>query len=221
MMAACNEIPAPPTSDLTKTQLPAITKTIEPVKEVINTPTKIVSPTETPTQVITPTTLPAFVKPPTPVPPSENWLVYNHTDTGLSFDYPANWFIYVESGYIYITNFRLDGMPLKGHDDERVKIDISITPIDLSTFPSITAYLEMPEQQPSTDSSGKIISQLKLLHEINGYEVIRQTHTGYMGNPEATYEITYVAFGGKAIRMVYREQYLSVADRIAGTMVIP
>ena len=219
--AACSGMKDTPTSSSISIQTDFVTVTIEVKEQPAITPTKITEATETPTQTIIPTSLPTFVQPPPPAPPSEVWSVYTHAETGMSFQYPANWFVYLESGYIYITNFQLHGLPLKGHDSEKVKIDLFITPIDITGFPSLAAYLNDPQQQPSTDDPGKIAGQIELSHTLDGYEIIRQTHTGFMGNPDATYEKIYVASQGKVIRMVYGEQFIETADKIAGTLIIP
>ncbi|MFH1633579.1 MAG: hypothetical protein ABIG63_06155 [Chloroflexota bacterium] len=223
-IAACNQ--KVPLSEITHTQKPEIfgTSTLDSVEAANITSTPIIIPSSTPFPTNTSTTFPTFDKPPTPAPPSEVWLVYTYADTGISFFYPANWFVYsgLDEAKIYIANFRLDGMQLKGFDDEKIKIDISKIPMDISNYSSLKAYLDALEQKRSKDEPGELLLQIDLPHQDAGYDVIRQTHSGFMGQVDATYDKVYVARGGMAIQiLVYGKQYADVVERIANTLVFP
>ncbi len=178
---------------------------------------------ETPIPTETKTPLPTFVIPPTPAPPASEYMVFVSSHSSLSFQYPANWFVYSEDkSSISITNFRLDGMALKGHDEEKVKIDVMLDTIDISDYVSLKAYLDAPSQQPSDDDPGKILNQIELVHALEGYEVIRQTFSGFMGQVDETYEKIYIASDGKAVRiLVFSKQYINVAEEITRTLTIP
>jgi hypothetical protein len=208
-----------PVSTSAVEQVETVTPKVEYAEDVIF-PTEEAKPSETATVLKTATPVPTFVMAPTPAPPTEDWLVYAYSDTGLSFQYPANWFVYWDDGTrINVTNFRLDGMVLKGYEDEKIKIDIAKAPIDISAYPSLAAYLESTEKETTNEAPGEVISQIELVHEVDGYEVIRQTHSGLMGQADQTYEKIYVASNGKLIQMVvFGKQYINVAERIASTL---
>ena len=127
-----------------------------------------------------------------------------------------------DKSYIYVTNFRLDGMPLKGHEEEKVKMDVMLETIDLLDYASLKEYLDAPEQQLSDEDPGTIINQVEVNHLMEGYQIIRQTFSGFMGQVDETYEKIYVASDGKAIRiLVYAKQNMSVVDEIASTLIMP
>jgi hypothetical protein len=158
--------------------------------------------------------LPTFVQPPTPAPPVDEWIPYRYSEA-VRFSYPANWFVYANEDTITVTNFRLDAV-MKGDAAERVKMDILITPRDVSAYPSLEAYLAAQDEEEARN----VVQQVALPHEAEGYEVIRQRVGGLMGNPEATYTMIYLASDGKAmIVIVYGEKYAETVDRLVGTLV--
>ncbi len=184
---------------------------------LVPTPTSL--PTRTsaaPTVNATPspvsTTSPTLAPPPTPVPPANEWATFVYTATRLSFKYPANWFTLLDSNVVYVSNFRVDALYLKGHEDEKIKITIELTPTSIDPYDSLDAYLNSPKHQVPPE---QFISQ-EALALPEGYQGISEKTRG-MG--DATLVSIFVAKGERVIGLyAFDGKYIHVIEQIVRTV---
>ncbi|GAB4474845.1 MAG: hypothetical protein Kow0088_11140 [Anaerolineales bacterium] len=184
---------------------PSLTSTHLPL------PTQAGTPSPTPLLTVTATTTQPNAQP----SPAVGWQVYLQAESRLSFHYPTDWYILEESGYIYLSNQRVDVVQEK-KQDERVKIDIPAQPRDISNYPDLKAFVAA---EYATDA---LVSQVPLEHSEQGYEVLEQILTGLMGNPNERYGRLFVSHDGKAVVvMVYGLSQLQLVERIVATLTFP
>ncbi len=198
VLAACAPSPAPADGGhLTRT--PSAVPTTVPTVKVSPAPTSTPGPSPLPSPDGA-----------SPVPPSTVWREY---DAGaIHLAYPSNWLIYESGDMVTITNFRLESLS-KGQEEGRLKIDIPTTPLDISSYPTLAAYLE------AQIAADEVVRCVERPHREAGYEVVHCTLRGLMGNPEATYEQLYVASAGQAmVLLAYGEGYPDVVEGIAATL---
>ena len=91
---SCNVISETKVSSPTIDQVGIISSTVVVAGKASEAPTKKIESSETFYPAETQTPLPTFVMPPTPAPPAMERLEFVSENTGLSFQYPANWYVY-------------------------------------------------------------------------------------------------------------------------------
>lgn len=162
-------------------------------------------------------TMPAFL------PPSDEWATYADPGSGITFDYPANWYTaWSEANRtVYLTNWPLE-IYVKSPPENRVKVDVYLTPTAICAFPSLEAYLEALDRQRPAGLPGQVLSENMISGMPPGYAAVHRTHSGLMGIPTETFESFYVAAGCKAISIfAYAHVYLDTLEQVARTVRIP
>lgn len=162
-------------------------------------------------------TLPAFL------PPSDDWATHADSGSGITFDYPANWYTaWSEANRtVYLTNWPLE-IYVKSPPENRVKVDVYLTPTAICAYPSLEAYLDALDRQRPAGLPGQVLSQDMISGMPPGYAAIHRTHSGLMGIPTETFESFHVAAGCKAISIfAYAHMYLDTLEQVARTVRIP
>ncbi len=80
----------------------------------------------------------------TPAPPANVWTTYAYK-TGLSFKYPANWFILLqeENSRVVILNAPPNSVAaIKGYADDFIYIHIALNPENIQAYGSVQAYID-------------------------------------------------------------------------------
>ena len=199
----------------TQTAKPTPLTTLTPF--AIATSTPLPSPTQQPYPTFD-TSTPAF--------PGSDWASYTYAATGLSFKYPANWFIELdeENNRIRILNAPpLSVIAIKaseGGDARFVKISVSLNLTDISSYKTLEAYIDATLQE--TISPERLISAEPLPTLPQGYKAVRVRYTGL-----GEYVAFYVANDSHVVRLITdylpdrKMELAQVIERVVDTLVIP
>ncbi len=162
----------------------------------------------------------------TPASPSSEWTTYTNSETGVTFEYPANWFFSIgDIGNGTIKAFVSNAPPssvvsVKGYATELLKLNIDVKPTEIEGYSSLADYIAktvldslLPQQLVSAE-------ELPVLPQ--GYAGFRLIILGYGKSLTL-----YVEHDKKVISMstLYvpgaEVKYLDVMEQIAGTITIP
>ncbi len=162
--------------------------------------------------------------PSTPAPPANAWTTYRYK-TGLSFKYPANWFILVqeELNRVVILNAPPYGMAaVKGGADEFIAIHISLNPENIQAYGSVQAYIDATVRK--SIAAENLLSVETLPTSPQGYVTVSVTHLGegegntlYVANKDRVTTLASLYVPGRKSQ----KKYLPVMEQIAGTLIIP
>ena len=208
----------PPVPPHTPTGSPVIYLPALPVDEPIPVRTlpgdeHIVQPSPPPFTPPPPLPMPTFL------PPSEEWAVFTDPNTGISFEYPANWYVTVDdtNDVIYVTNWPF-GLVYKDTDNpDRIKINVSLSPVDIRAYGSIRAYLNAPERRVPP---GQLVSEEDLPLP-RGYQGFRRVSLPWTGSKAQIVSI-WVEKGGFVYGLVaFGNTHAWVTGPMAETLVLP
>ncbi len=160
----------------------------------------------------------------TPAPPASIWRSYVYTKTGVSFKYPANWFIAVDEqgDRVGIVNAPLNSMVVvKNYADDLMVVAINLRPINIEMYSSVREFVDTTLRitPPVNILSVDILPTLP-----QGYSAARVISSGY-----GETETLYIAKDNHLITIATtyvpgqrpRKKYFVVMEQIAGTVIIP
>jgi hypothetical protein len=137
----------------------------------------------------TPTSLPAKTSPSiptldssTPAPPSGEWAAYTYRNSGLSFSYPANWFISLDEEYnrVEILNAPTGSVAAIKHSEggytEFVKIIVDLNPTDIPRSQTFETYVNDTINQPNWAAGIISVEWIPALRQ--GYPAVRVISSG-------------------------------------------
>ncbi len=221
LTTACRQIPDTP--NIVATLPPPRVSTV-PLRPSA-TLTLTLVPTFTPTQ--TPLPLPTLDYS-TPAPPANDWATYTDENSGISFKYPANWFLSagdIGDGAIQalIQNAPPNSVvSIKGYADDLIKLHIKLAPITTEPYGSLKAFIDSTIL--NTLPPERLVSAEELPTLPQGYTAFRLTTLGlgesltlYVANKNNLITLSTSYAPGKRSD----KKYLDVMEQIAGTLVIP
>ena len=189
--------------------------------------------TSTTTPSATPSRLPTTTSQPistwisrTLVPPSGEWATYSYRNSGLSFSYPANWFISLDEEYnrVAILNASAGSMVAikcsEGGCTDFVRIIVDLNPTDIPAPQTLETYVNEAINQPHWAAAIISVESIPALRQ--GYPAVRVILAG-MG--EWTHY--YVANGRYVMHVTTdylpdrRAELASVVEEVVSTLMFP
>ena len=145
--------------------------------------TAITVPSSTPTRLPA-TTLQSIptLDSSTPAPPSGEWATYTYPNSGLTFRYPANWFIWLdeENNRAVILNAPSESVKAvkcsEGGCAEFVKIIVELKPTDIHPSQPFETYVNKTINQPNWAAGIISVESIPALRQ--GYPAVRVLATG-------------------------------------------
>jgi hypothetical protein len=148
---------------------------------------QILTPTAMPSS--TPTKLPATTLQSIPTldsstlaPPSGEWATYTYPNSGLTFSYPANWFISLdeENNRVVILNAPSESVTAikcsEGGCTEFVRITVELKPTDIPPSQTLETYVNDTINQPNWSAGIISVESIPALRQ--GYSAVRVIAAG-------------------------------------------
>jgi hypothetical protein len=205
-------------------QLSTQSPTIHPASETPVSPTQIVSTKTEPTSPLpTPTPYPEDNNDrSTPAPPAANCKEYIHPQSGVSFCYPDNWFLYYKGEReVMIMNAPPGSLTALKHGGDFIAFTVYPMPVDWSDYKSLEEYFEARVRL--NPNNGEIRQVTSRPDFPNGYKTLEYVFWGmaegkvlFVADPEKSLlvnvNIVYPQDGWEDV--AYSDVFESVAQSI-------